>query len=44
MGALVLLPLLIQAIILIGLFGALIYVIVVQIEKKKKENFEDRDN
>lgn len=44
MGALVLLPLIIQAIILIGLFVALIYVIVVQVEKKNRETFEDRDN
>ena len=44
MGALLIVPLIIQTIVLLGLFGALIYVIVVQIEKKKKENFEDRDN
>ncbi len=44
MTALILLPLLIQAIILLGLFVALIYVIVVQVEKKKRESFEDRDN
>jgi hypothetical protein len=44
METLILLPLLIQALILIGLFAALIYVIAVQIEKRKNETFEDRDN
>lgn len=44
MSAIFLLPLLLQAIILLGLFAALIYVIVKQVEKRDKETFEDREN
>lgn len=44
MGAIFLLPLLIQVLFLLGLFIALIYVIVKRVEKKKTETFEDRDN
>lgn len=44
MAAVFLLPLFIQAVILLGLLAALIYVIVKQVEKRDKETFEDRDN
>lgn len=44
MSILWLFPLLFQAVILLGLFAALVYVIVKQIEKKNNETFEDRDN
>lgn len=44
MAAVLLLPFLIQAVILLGLLAALIYVIVKQSEKRDKETFEDRDN
>lgn len=36
--------LLVEAVIVLGLFGLLIYFIIQRIERKRQETFEDRDN
>ncbi len=43
MDTFIILPIAIQGLIMLGVLGALIYVIVRRIEKKKKEKFEDRN-